>query len=120
MYLLNGIDKLITTIGTKDGEWFAFHKPGYYKIDLVIALDTIKDTYAQVCVKDSKEKIPKLLNVIQTVADTAATTAAASFLLKAEKNYSIKVTYQYANLNTSFHDKFYDGTKSSILITKIS
>ena len=120
MYLLNGMDKLIITSGVKNGEWFQFRSAGYYKIDLMVLLvipPNVNHKYAWIRVRDSKEKKVKTIAV---TGKDVYNSGCGSFIIKAEKNYSIKITYEYAQLDTEMGDEFCDGVGNTLLITKIS
>ena len=118
MYLLNGMDKLITTSGVGNGEWFQFRESGYYKIEVMIGLiiESSSD-WAWIRVRDSKEKKVKAFAV---TGKGCYATASGSFILKVEKNYSIKMTYESAKLYTEMNNDYCDGILNTILITKIS
>ena len=57
MYLLNGMDKVISVSGSNNGEWFQFKQAGYYKIDITIGL-TVSDKHEHgwVMIADNKGK----------------------------------------------------------------
>ena len=118
MYSLNGIDKIISLSGLNNGEWFQFKESGYYKIDLTVGLRVAKNADSGwVTIKDNGNKEIKAYAI---AGKGLAATCGGSFLVKADKNYSIKLDYMNCSLRTAMNNKWRTGVLNTLLITKLN